>query len=112
MRALATVLVGAALGGALGGCSTGPLADLPQSIGGLPAGAPARPETPAAFPAVHDMPPQRRETLLEPDEQKRIQQDLERARDQQESKAGIVRPKSKAKSAAKSEAKPQSDAQK
>ena len=57
------------------------------SIGGLPEGAPARPETQAAFPAVHDMPPQRQETLLDPEEQKKVQRDLERVRDQQASKA-------------------------
>jgi hypothetical protein len=90
------------LGLMLGGCSTGPLADLPQSIGGLPAGAPARPATPAAFPAVHDMPPQRQETLLEPDEQLRVQRDLERARDAQEARAGVTR-KSRTKAEKKSD---------
>lgn len=70
----------------LAGCSV-PLSDLPQSMGGLPAGAPPRTETQAEFPAVHDMPPQRRETLLDPEEQKKVQRELERVRDQQSGKA-------------------------
>jgi hypothetical protein len=68
-----------------------PLSDLPQSLGGLPAGAPPRPEAQAEFPAVHDMPPQRQETLLEPEEQQRIQRELQRVRDQQASRAGSAR---------------------
>lgn len=83
-RALAAALLAAALCG----CSM-PLAELPQSIGGLPAGAPARPETQAAFPAVHDMPPPRQDTLLEPEEQQKVQQELERVRKQQVSRAGV-----------------------
>lgn len=74
------------LAAALAGCSV-PLSDLPQQMGGLPAGAPPRPETEAAFPAVHDMPPQRQESLLDPEEQKKVQRELERAREQQSSKA-------------------------
>lgn len=85
-RAIATALASVALAAALAGCSV-PLSDLPQSMGGLPAGAPARPETQAAFPAVHDMPPPRQETLLEPAEQKKIQQELERVRAQQAARA-------------------------
>ena len=70
----------------LSGCSI-PLADLPSPIG-LPEGAPARPETPAAFPAVHEMPPERKETLLDPEEQKRLQRELANARAIQEGRAG------------------------
>ena len=44
----------------LSGCAPGPMIDrLPADVGGLPAGAPARPATPYQYPAVHDMPPAR-----------------------------------------------------
>jgi hypothetical protein len=74
------------LGLGVAGCSM-PIGDMPQAIGGLPPGAPARPVEQAAFPAVHDMPPARRDTLLEPEEQQRVQRELQRARESQESRA-------------------------
>ena len=80
------MIAAAALCAALGACSM-PLADLPSPFG-LPAGAPARPETTAPFPAVHDMPQPRKDTLLEPEEQQRIQKELERVRQQQAGRAG------------------------
>jgi hypothetical protein len=52
-------------------------------VGGLPAGTPERPSAPAAYPAVHDMPPPRNDTVLTDAEQKKIQNDLNAARDQQ-----------------------------
>jgi hypothetical protein len=73
-------------GFALTGCSI-PLADLPSPIG-LPEGAPARPETPPAFPAVHDVPADRKDSLLDPEEQKRLQRELNNARAIQEGRAG------------------------
>jgi hypothetical protein len=75
----------ALLGLALGGCSV-PLADLP--VVGLPAGAPARPAEPVAYPAVHDMPAARTEPVLDPAEQVKIENDLKTARDRQEAAAG------------------------
>jgi hypothetical protein len=64
----------------LGGCSL-PVADLP--VVGLPASTPPRPETPAAYLPVHDIPAPRNDTLLSPDEQARIEKDLAAARDRQ-----------------------------
>jgi len=80
--------VGAALilfGCALSGCSI-PVADLP--VIGLPAGAPARPADPAAYPAVHDMPAARTEPILDPADQAKIETDLIHARDRQAAAAG------------------------
>lgn len=89
-RARRVALAGLLLTGfGLSGCSI-PLADLPSPIG-LPEGAPARPETPAAFPAVHDMPPDRKDSLLDPEEQKRLQRELNNARAVQESRAGAAK---------------------
>lgn len=43
---------------------------LPSQLGGLPRGTPERPASPAAYPAVHDMPPPRSVAVLT-EEQKR-----------------------------------------
>ena len=67
---------------AVGGCST-QIADLPAV--GLPADAPARPKEVGAYLPVHDLPPDRAETAMKPDEQKRIQSELITARDRQAS---------------------------
>ena len=66
---------------AVGGCST-QIADLPAV--GLPAGAPPREEGGGDLP-VHDLPPEREEAAMKPDEQKRIQSELIAARDRQAS---------------------------
>jgi len=55
---------------------------------GLPAGTPARPETPMPFPAVHDMPPARPNTVLSDAEQQKMEDDLVAARDNQQKAAG------------------------
>ncbi len=60
---------------------------LPAAVGGLPADAPERPATPAAFPAVHDMPPPRSNTVLTEDEQKKAAAELAAARDRQAKRA-------------------------
>ena len=60
--------------------------DLPQAVGGLPTAAPARPTTPYAFPAVHDMPPPRSDVPLTDDQQLKAEKDLEAARDRVEGK--------------------------
>jgi hypothetical protein len=71
--AAAMVLVGAAVSG----CSSHQMIDnMPSAIGGLPEGAPQRPVDPPAYPAVHNMPPPRRDTPLSEAERKRLKDDL------------------------------------
>src|SRR5262245_39167403 len=68
---------------ALSGCA--PVIDrIPSEIGGLPAGVPARPETPYEYPAVHDMPPDRKSTPMTEEEQVRLEKELITVRDRQE----------------------------
>ena len=67
---------------AVGGCST-QIADLPAV--GLPADAPPRPKEAGSYLPVHDLPPERAEAAMPPDEQKRIQSELIAARDRQAS---------------------------
>ncbi len=62
---------------ALGGCST-QIADM-----AMPADAPARPKEAGGYLPVHDVPPERAEAAMKPDEQKRIQSELIAARDRQ-----------------------------
>jgi hypothetical protein len=50
---------------------------------GLPANAPERPAEAHAFPAVHDMPPQRTTAVLTADEQRAIEKELVSARNNQ-----------------------------
>jgi hypothetical protein len=76
-------VLGTAIALTLAGCSSTLFSEIPSSVGGLPAGTPERPSTPAAYPAVHDMPPPRSDTVLTDAEQKKIQSDLNTARDQQ-----------------------------
>jgi hypothetical protein len=66
----------------LAACSTGgAIGDhMPAAIGGLPEAAPQRPATPAAYPAVHEMPPPRSSTVLTDAEQKKLEDDLVAAR--------------------------------
>jgi hypothetical protein len=71
---------------ALGACSS-TLSELPAAVGGLPAGTPERLAAPAAYPAVHDMPPPRANTVLTDEEQKRAAADLAAARDRQAKRA-------------------------
>lgn len=69
---------------ALTGCAPGPIIDrLPGELG-LPAGAPARPETPYEYPAVHDMPPDRASSPMTEEEQVRVEKELINVRDRQE----------------------------
>jgi len=53
---------------------------MPEAIGGLPADAPARPDAPAVYPAVHNMPPARSTATLNNDQQKQLEDDLVAAR--------------------------------
>jgi len=65
----------------LAGCSASTIADhMPTATGGLPEGVPQRPANPAAYPAVHDMPPARDTTVLSDAEQKKLEADLAAAR--------------------------------
>jgi hypothetical protein len=75
-RALAAaLLIGVAV--TLAGCASGPVGDsMPTAVGGLPENTPARPATPAAYPAVHDMPPPRAAAVLTDAEQKKLEDDL------------------------------------
>jgi hypothetical protein len=61
--------------------------EIPTALGGLPAGAPARSETPAVYPAVHDMPPPRKSTVMTEEEKKRAEADLAIAREKQAKRA-------------------------
>jgi hypothetical protein len=79
------LFIWAALGlaGILAGCAPGPIIDrLPGELG-LPAGAPARPETPYEYPAVHEMPPNRASSPLTEEEQVRLEKELINVRDRQ-----------------------------
>jgi len=82
-------LAGFGLATVLSACSAGPLSDhLPESLGGLPAGTPARPVAPFQYPAVHDMPPDRPTTPMSEDEQVRLEKELQATRDRQEAQEG------------------------
>lgn len=73
------------LAAALAGCAPGSMIDrIPGEIGGLPAAAPARPETPYEYPAVHDMPPDRASTPMTEAEQVKLEKELINVRDRQE----------------------------
>src|SRR5476649_683775 len=90
MRAIhASIWVILVLAAALAGCAAGPLSDqMPQSLGGLPADAPARPTTPYQYPAVHDMPPPRASAPMNDEEQFKLEKELRAIRDRQESQEG------------------------
>jgi hypothetical protein len=83
----------ATLGLLMGGCAAGPSVlttapeALPESMGGLPADAPAAPTDPYKFPAVHDMPPARTDTPMSNDQLLKAEKDLQGARDRQMDKA-------------------------
>ena len=62
---------------------------LPTQLGGVPADAPQQPAAPAAYPAVHDMPPPRNDVTLTQEEQKRAEAELMALRERQEREAGI-----------------------
>src|SRR3954464_7481010 len=64
----------------LGGCSTS-IADLP--LIGTPADAPARPKEAGAYPAVHDLPPDRPEAAMDTAERNKVSSELIAARDRQ-----------------------------
>lgn len=93
------------LAAALAGCSAGPLIDKLPADMGLPANAPARPETPYEYPAVHDMPPARASVPMTEEEQVRLEKELANVRDRQEGRP------SSGKKAAPAAKKPPKDAE-
>jgi hypothetical protein len=72
------------LAAALAGCSASSIIDKLPAEMGLPAGSPARPETPYQYPAVHDMPPERASATMTEEEQVRLEKELGNLRDRQE----------------------------
>ena len=82
----------AGLATVLTGCAPGSMIDrIPGEIGGLPAGAPARPETPHEYPAVHDMPPNRASSPMTEEEQVRLEKELINVRDRQEGRPAATK---------------------
>ncbi len=79
-----TIMLALGAAAVLAGCSAGPLIDqIPEGVGGLPAGTPARPATTYQYPAVHDMPPARANPPLSEEEQVKLERDLAKLRDRQ-----------------------------
>lgn len=83
MPAVAGVAVACNL---LASCSS-VLSELPTQVGGLPEGAPERPATTQAFPAVHAMPPPRPGAVLTEEEKKKVEAELAAMRDEQTRRA-------------------------
>jgi hypothetical protein len=75
----------------LAGCASNIGDRMPSAVGGLPEGVPQRPETPPAYPAVHDMPPARSSTMLTAAEQKKLEDDLAAARARAATATGSAR---------------------
>jgi hypothetical protein len=82
-------LLALALAGSLAGCAS-TVGDLPPQLGGLPAGTPERAANPPAYPAVHDMPPPRPNTVLTDDERKKAEAELAALRERQEKQAAAA----------------------
>jgi hypothetical protein len=82
---LAALILASAMG--LAGCSGASMVEqLPASVGGEPAGAPERPTTVYAYPAVHDLPPPRATAPLSEEDQVKMEKELGAARDSQEAR--------------------------
>ena len=80
------ILMTSGVAAGLAGCAPGAAIDkLPAEIG-LPAGAPARPAQAYEYPAVHDAPPPRPEPALTYEQQMKVEQELNAARDRQQSR--------------------------
>ena len=76
----------------LGSCST-QIADM--SGVGLPADAPQRPREAGGYMPIHDLPPDRNQEAIKPDELAKIQEELTAARDRQASSATPPKPAKK-----------------
>ena len=61
-------------------------------MGGLPANAPARPDVPPPFPAVHDMPPTRTNSVLTDEERRKAEEELVAARERQPGRTKAATP--------------------
>jgi hypothetical protein len=84
-RPLAAVL----LLGLLAGCASA-FDALPHAAGGLPAATPARSAEQAAYPEVHNMPPDRRAPVMTEAEQKQAERDLIAIRDKQQRTSAAI----------------------
>jgi hypothetical protein len=111
-----TIVATAILTTLLAGCSAGgPIGDtLPDALGGLPQGAPARPNVlNRQYPAVHDMPAARPTAPLSEGDQVKLEKELQAARDRQSAEAAKdAAPPAPAPAAAKRAVKKQTDAAK
>ncbi len=90
---LPAILLAGTLPFVLAGCASSSslsslIDSLPREIG-LPADTPDRPATPAAYPAVHDMPPPRPNTTLSAEEQVELEKELTAVRARQEAITGV-----------------------
>jgi hypothetical protein len=81
------VFLALALPVGLGACSS-TFSSLPTQLGGMPADTPQTSAAPAAYPAVHDMPPPRQNTVLTEAEQKQAESELTALRERQAKQLG------------------------
>ena len=73
---------------AFAGCSPAPVMErVPTELGGLPAGVPAPPAKSYRYPAVYDTPPPRATAPLTSEEQLKLEEELRKVREKQESQA-------------------------
>jgi len=100
-RLAAAVLAAASLGGCASMSDKMSQAMSTMPVVGLPANVPERPAETLAFPAVHDMPPQRTTAVLTADEQRTMERELVSARDTTQKTAPKPAPAPAAKPAAK-----------
>ena len=63
------------------------IGSVPEKLGGLPEGAPQRPAETMPFPNVYEPRPKRQATPLNDDEQKKLESELTRLRDEQNQRA-------------------------
>lgn len=75
-----------ALSCALGACGS-TIGSVPEKLGGLPASAPQRPAESMPFPNVYEVRPKREAVPLNDDEQKKLESELTKLRDDQNQRA-------------------------
>ena len=92
MKRLWSIAALCALALTLGSCSS-QIADMPGV--GLPADAPQRPKESGGYMPIHDLPPDRNQEAIKPDELAKIQEELTAARDRQASSATPPKPAKK-----------------
>ena len=76
-----------ALAWLLAACSGATYGRLPEKLGGLPESAPQRPAETMPFPNVYEPRPKRQATPLSDDEQKKLESELTKLRDDQNQRA-------------------------